>query len=913
MIQKKKLTIKKPTKLSLKKDTPKEKKSSDYNCEKCGLYKKSRNPMVGYQGNPNHKLLFMDDSPNELVDGNIRNRFFKGSINDFLETVEIDEGIHDTLRGFAFQCHNSGFSSDVYAKCCRSKMIKMINELEPTCIISFGEITTNSLLNTPNKISIEKLRGRVIPSHEFNCVIMPTFNSKEFRYKVETTGRYEDNKTRIEAFRSDVSEYIKLYQKGGFNKRFEINNLLHRRNILKNKKIHQIKTIHEYIQLQAKLEKLGVFSFDYETTNTKPYDDNFEVISLCFAHMSEAWVIYLSDYVSNFSKPDDMTLTKHITLSLLNNSKLLKIIQNKQFEELCTRWWCKEIIGEYERDSLNQIIINYYDTMLATHVIDEREGATALDFQTLVRFGINSFYDENKMDKWIKIQNKEDKTNKIKECPKELLIEYTGRDGIEAYHNWRALKYYEKESDDYPWCIEFISKISDVFCNMSERGIPIDEKNLVKLSVKYENIQDTIQENISKDKDVLAFEKKRGKKLNIQSPKQIRDFFYNFLKLTPVKKTKGGKKGVKEYATDESVITHHSEVDNIPFCKMAIKKRKIKKGLDVLKGIKRFTNEDKKMHPSFWMNTTATVRSSSSDLNFQNIPIHGVIIEDEDWKISWKELRKVFVREGKEFIIAEVDFERNEVVGAANLSEDPQLIEDINTDFDMHSHWTNVIFGWDYDFSRYKDDEELQNYRYLTKNNWTFANFYKAGARSIAESFRKFQVYLDFLMKEYEQKKRFKPFDVWVIKRSEEHIGECQNYFYERYSTFKEWQDERIKFYNTNGYVDTPLGFRRHYPMQSTEIVNFPIQSTSYHILADACIRIEERMIREKRRSSLRAQIHDSLWLMIWLEEILDIIDLVNYEMINHNLPNVSKLAKLGTDWSVGVDWEKMRKIPSLL
>jgi hypothetical protein len=35
--------------------------------------------------------------------------------------------------------------------------------------------------------------------------------------------------------------------------------------------------------------------------------------------------------------------------------------------------------------------------------------------------------------------------------------------------------------------------------------------------------------------------------------------------------------------------------------------------------------------------------------------------------------------------------------------------------------------------------------------------------------------------------------------------------------------------------------------------------------------------------------------------------------MINHNLPNVSKLAKLGTDWSVGVDWEKMRKIPSLL
>jgi DNA polymerase I-like protein with 3'-5' exonuclease and polymerase domains len=264
-------------------------------------------------------------------------------------------------------------------------------------------------------------------------------------------------------------------------------------------------------------------------------------------------------------------------------------------------------------------------------------------------------------------------------------------------------------------------------------------------------------------------------------------------------------------------------------------------------------------------------------------------------------------------MIAEIDFERNEVVGAANISGDKQLIEDINTNFDMHSHWTNVIFGWKHLFEEYKTNKELENYRYLTKNNWTFANFYKAGNKSIAESFRKFEVYVEFLRKEFEKTKTRLPFEKWIIERSEEHILNCQSIFYKRYSRFKEWQDERIEFYNTHGYIETPLGFRRHYPMQTTEIINFDIQATSYHILADACIRIEKRTLKEGFKSQLRGQIHDSLFLMIHVDEILEMIDLVNHEMINHNLPNVNKFAKLGTEWKVGVNWGQMRNISSLL
>jgi uracil-DNA glycosylase family 4 len=877
----------------------------EYNCKKCELFKKVKRPIVGWEGDPNHKLLFIDDSPNKKVDGG--DIFFKGTLSEKLRKFQLKYKMKNILKGYAIQCCNTGSHSDIQAKCCRDKMARMIKELKPTAIISFGEATINSLLGTYNKLSIQALRGRAIPSHEFNCMIMPTYNSKEFRYIDEKTGEWKDNYSRIKAFDFDLEIFFHSFKEKYHNRKF-VSDLLTRRDILKNKSITQVKTIKELEKVVEYLEEKKNFAFDYETTNNKPFDDDFEVISLCFAHENKAWAIYLDDYNG------DLKQTKHITLSVLNNSDILKIIQNKQFEELSTRWWCQDIIDDYETNELGQVIINYFDTMLASHIVDERQSTTGLDFQTQVRFGISSFYDENKMMKWLK-PPKGKKVNRIKECSKDLLIEYTGHDGIESYAHWKALTHSSMlgQNEKYNWCLNFISEGCDVFANMSKRGMPINNKKLKGLRKQFEDIKDNIQEKIENDKDIKGFTKSRRKSLNVQSPKQVRDFLYNYLKLTPIKKTKSGKKGIKEDATDASVIQHHAEKDNVFFCRQATKAKKLEKGMVVLNGIERWTCKDNKMHSSIWMNTTETMRSSSSDLNIQNIPVHGYIIEDEDHKIPWEKVREVFEREGQDYIIAEVDFERNEVVGAANLSGDKQLIDDINTDFDMHSHWTNVLFNWDHPFEAYKQDKDLENYRYLTKNNWTFANFYKAGNKSIAESFRKFKVYLDFLFKEYEKKKRPLSFEKWAITRSEEHISECQNYFFKRYSRYKEFQDETFQFYLDNRYIESALGFRRHYPLTATEIANFDIQATSYHILLDACTRIEKRLIKEKKESSQRAQIHDSNWLMIYLPEVLDIINLVNYEMTNHNLPNVPKLAKLGTEWKVGCNWGQMKKISSLL
>jgi len=259
-------------------------------------------------------------------------------------------------------------------------------------------------------------------------------------------------------------------------------------------------------------------------------------------------------------------------------------------------------------------------------------------------------------------------------------------------------------------------------------------------------------------------------------------------------------------------------------------------------------------------------------------------------------------------VIAEVDYEGAEVKTAGNLSGDKQLLKDLNEDLDMHSHWTNVIFGWNYELPEVKklhDDE-----RYIVKNNWTFANIYGASNISIAREFRKFDVYKNFVREKYRKGSPYNkdPWNQFYIEYSEKHFAEAQKEFFNRYKGLKEWQEDQLQFYYGNGYIETPLGFRRNYPLTQNEIFNFPIQSCSFHILLDAIIRIEEKLLQSNLKSYMCTQIHDSIFFMFYKKEALELMELVDYEMINHNLP-IPKKVELATEWSVGKNWMNMKTL----
>jgi DNA polymerase-1 len=393
---------------------------------------------------------------------------------------------------------------------------------------------------------------------------------------------------------------------------------------------------------------------------------------------------------------------------------------------------------------------------------------------------------------------------------------------------------------------------------------------------------------------------------NPNSSKQMQEFLFDFLELTPIK----AKNDKGNFSVAEDVLTHYAEKEDVEFCQLLINMRKLKKAKNTYeRGIRRLISEvDGQFHTDYWLNTTKTYRSSAT--LFQTIPKHGEIIPG----IPWSYVRKVFTRkEAKDlfdckgieynqpgWLIGEVDYVGAEVKVAAGIADDKQLIIDLNGGYDQHSHWAGVIFGINKSVDEIKKlhDEE----RFLAKNNFTFANLFGAGNTSIAEEFRKSDFYVEFVKKKFEIARQSNGFkSTWTeffVSYSEDHIKECQDVFYSRYPDVKEWQEWVVKKYYEVGYVENPFGFRRRYPLKRNEIINHPIQSTSFHLLLHSLIGIERKLEELDLQSKIVGQVHDSGFLNIKFEEAEEVMDLVEHEMTVKPFDWIKKV-NLEAEWEL--------------
>jgi DNA polymerase-1 len=401
---------------------------------------------------------------------------------------------------------------------------------------------------------------------------------------------------------------------------------------------------------------------------------------------------------------------------------------------------------------------------------------------------------------------------------------------------------------------------------------------------------------------------------NLNSGPQMQEFLYNFLELKPPK----AKNEKGNYSVAEEVLIHHAEKDDVEFCKMLLGMRKLRKAKNTYaKGIRRLLCEEtNKFHTDYWLQSVRTYRSSATLI--QTIPKHGDIIEGIPWAI----IRKVFARKEmlkrircgdvtlnlQQGLIGEVDYVGAEVKVAAGITDDAQLIYDLNHGYDQHSHWAGVLFGIDKSVDEIKAIHKDE--RFLAKNNFTFANLFGAGNVSIAEEMRKHEVYINFIRTKFEIARQSNGFNsTWsqfFKDYSEEHISECQGVFYSRYPDVKGWQDYVVKKYYDVGYVETPFGFRRRYPLKRNEIINFPIQSSSFHLLLHSLIEIDRILTELDLQSCLVAQVHDSGFFNVMYREAEQVMDIVQREMTVKPFEWLEKV-HLEAEWELGNDWYDLK------
>lgn len=308
------------------------------------------------------------------------------------------------------------------------------------------------------------------------------------------------------------------------------------------------------------------------------------------------------------------------------------------------------------------------------------------------------------------------------------------------------------------------------------------------------------------------------------------------------------------YSTDVSAIEN---VDD-PFVALYLECEKLKKVKDTfLTGIKRETINGF-LHPGFHLHRTRTYRSSSSNINFQNLPIRN--------PVQGAIVRKCFIaRPGRR--IVEIDYGGIEVCIAACYHKDPRMMTYITDETkDMHRDMAAQCY-------KLKPAQVAKMTRYAGKNMFVFPQFYGDYYVSCARALWEWLERNDLTLKDSDvrvmdnlaragitERGACKPGERPVEGTFESHIKSVENHFWnKRFPVYKQWKLDWFAKYQRNGYFVTKTGFRLEGNYGRNDVINYPVQGSAFHCLLQSLIWLQKTLRRRKMKTLIVGQIHDSI------------------------------------------------------
>lgn len=362
-------------------------KGKPLTCIGCGLYKDCNTPKMEPAGNFKKGILNIGTMPSKADDK--IGRPFQGSIGKILQRAYKKIGIdlyEDCLNTTALQCYTDSEPTNYQLDCCRSRILKVIEEYKPKAIVLHGMPAVYSVIGNRWKkdlSTISKWRGWMIPDQDLKTWLFPLFDL-EF----------------VEERRDGAEETIWM-------------------NDIRNISTPPFK---EYIEPKIEIiEDLSIletikdqFAFDYETTGLKPHAQGHRIICCAIADKEDHVYVFMMPKTKRELEP---------LVTLLQNKNVGKIAQNLKFEHT----WSKVRL---------RCEVDYWlwDTMLATHLLDNRPGITGLKFQTYVQFGVIDYSSD--VEPYLKgVNDSSNAINRIEELValphgKEKLMKYCALDAI---------------------------------------------------------------------------------------------------------------------------------------------------------------------------------------------------------------------------------------------------------------------------------------------------------------------------------------------------------------------------------------------------------------------------------------------------------------------------------------------------
>ena len=333
----------------------------------------------------------------------------------------------------------------------------------------------------------------------------------------------------------------------------------------------------------------------------------------------------------------------------------------------------------------------------------------------------------------------------------------------------------------------------NVLAQMEFRGIKIDASKLEKMNKSLAQDIAAVQQNIY---DMVGYE------FNVASPAQLASALFDKLLLP----TAGIKKGKTGYSTNQK------ELDKLrgqhPIIELVERFRELSKLQNTyVAALPEQTDANGYIHTTFNQDATATGRLSSANPNLQNIPIRTEL---------GRQIRDAFVpAPGNVFVNA--DYSQFELRLAAVMAGEKQMIEDFNTDVDIHAK--------------------------------TAAEVYNVPINEVTPT----------------QRRRAKVVNFGVLYGMSQHglaaavnmsYGEAQHFIDEYYRIrprIKEFMERTIRQAHDDGFVQTLFGRRRPTPdVRSNNFAvrsaaeraaaNMPIQGTEADLMKLAMLAVEKRL-----------------------------------------------------------------------
>lgn len=382
-----------------------------HSCVSCGLYKTASHPKIEPYGKGKKGIMIIGEAPEEVDDeegllwqgrsGKALKRKLKGFGIDLFE---------DCLSVHAVNCIPRDKSGAVREPteheiaCCRQRVMGALQRFRPRVTLLLGNVPISSLIGYKwkNELgTIHRWRGWTIPDRDYQTWLCPTY-SPSF-----VVNQSEKNEVDVIWERDLAQAFDKIKEPFPQWKDEE----------------SCVKICKNMEEVQDRLKGSTLFAFDIETTGRKPFNTKVHQI-VCISFCADLEKAYVVPFPTDRK---DLRMLK----KLLENPKIGKIAANIKFEDTWMNILCGIKVKPWK-----------FDTMLATHVLDNRPGINGLKFQAYVQRGLLGY--SSFVDPYLKsTSDNPNAVNRILELVKDKeafrrLMIYCGVDSLVEY--WLALQ-----------------------------------------------------------------------------------------------------------------------------------------------------------------------------------------------------------------------------------------------------------------------------------------------------------------------------------------------------------------------------------------------------------------------------------------------------------------------------------------